>query len=120
MLKWVTQILMMDKVITMVPFLRLWMLRFRLAPLKREWLGALLELGETVYTLFRQGEQEIRRERLQEKYQQLLSLEEEIEDLKEEMALLRGCKPRKRCPSCGKYIEEDANYCSYCGIEQKK
>lgn len=104
----------------MVPFLRLWMLRLRLAPLKREWLNALLELGEAVYTFFRQGQQEIRKEELRERYQELLSLEEEIEDLKEEIALLQGRKPRKRCPSCGKYIEEDARYCSYCGVEQKK
>lgn len=106
--------------VEMFPFFRLWALRLRMIPLKREWVEALLEMGETAYDLFRQGKQEIGREEFQEKYQRLLSLEEEIEDLREEIWLLQGQKPRKRCPSCGKYIAEDSNYCSYCGIEQKK
>ena len=108
------------QVVAMFPFFRLWMLRLKMIALKREWVEALLELGGTVYDLFRQGREEIKREEFREKYQNIVSLEEEIEDLREEIALLQGQKPRKRCPSCGKYIVEDSNYCSYCGVEQKK
>ncbi len=43
---------------------------------------------------------------MRENCQEVLSIEEEIEDLEEKMRRLEGNKPRRICPSCGEYIEE--------------
>lgn len=39
---------------------------------------------------------------------------EEIEELKDELAEIRG---GKICPECGKKLMEDSVFCSYCGAE---
>ncbi|MGQ9473428.1 MAG: zinc ribbon domain-containing protein [Candidatus Caldatribacteriaceae bacterium] len=115
-----TQTSLRDKVMRVFPFLRLWMLRLRMIPLRREWEESLLELGRMVYDLFQKEKKEIKEEYVREQCQKILSLEEELEDLREEILLLQGRRPRTRCPSCGKYIEESSNYCPYCGTEQEK
>lgn len=73
-----------------------------------------------VYDLFQKEKKGIEEERVREHCQKILSLEEEIEDLREEMLLLQGKRPRMRCASCGKYIEEKSNYCPYCGTKQER
>jgi len=89
-------------------------------PLKRERWATVVKLGEMVYECFTQGKLELKREEFEEEWQKILSLEEEIEELEERIHLLRGEGQRKRCVTCGKYIDKSALYCSHCGAYQGK
>ncbi|MDK2896969.1 MAG: hypothetical protein PWP04_1089 [Candidatus Atribacteria bacterium] len=93
-------------------------LKLQLANLEREKEKKLLELGREAFALFQKGE--AINDGLRGIYQEILSLEEEIEDLLEKARQAQGARPRVTCSSCGAYIERDAQYCPYCGSRQKQ
>ncbi len=77
-----------------------------------------LSLGKKVFQLLRDKEWE--REDLKEDVQEILSIEDEIEHVREELFREMGQPPRKQCQSCGKYIDSQARYCPYCGNVQER
>ena len=100
-------------------FFRSWRLRWHIVSLEKKKEESLLRLGKRVYELFIERK-DWGREEVRENCQEVLSIEEEIEDLEEKMRRLEGNKPRRICPSCGEYIEEGSLYCSRCGFHQKQ
>jgi len=103
----------------MFNFFRSWRLRWQVVSLEKEKEESLRRLGKKAYELFIERK-DWGKEELRENCQEVLSIEEEIEDLEEKMRRLEGNKPRRVCPSCGEYIEEGSLYCSHCGFYQKQ
>ena len=103
----------------MFNFFRSWRLRWQVVSLEKEKEESLRRLGKKAYELFIERT-DWGKEELRENCQEVLSIEEEIEDLEEKMRRLEGNKPRRICPSCGEYIEEGSLYCSRCGFHQKQ
>lgn len=70
------------------------------------------ELGEMVYVNFKRDIED--NEALEDKFAEIDLVIDSIDELKNE---LKQIKNMKTCPHCGSDIEEDANYCSKCGME---
>ncbi len=88
----------------------------KLRSLNRERRKSIGELGAKVYELYRKDELNV--DKLKEDCQKVLSLEEEMEEVKEK--LLSFKKEKSFCSSCGKDIKPEMFYCPYCGTPQKE
>lgn len=99
-------------------YLNIFRLKIQLRSLIGEKDQGFQNLGKKVFQLFR--DKELEREDLKEDVQEILSIEDEIEHVREELFREMGQPPRKQCQSCGKYIDSHARYCSYCGNIQER
>ncbi|BER92267.1 MAG: zinc-ribbon domain [Candidatus Atribacteria bacterium] len=88
----------------------------KLRSLYRERRKSIEELGAKVYELYRKNELDT--EKFKEYCQKVLSLEEEIEEIKEK--LLSFKREKIFCKSCGQDISPEMSYCPYCGTPQKE
>ena len=73
------------------------------------------EIGEAVYEKF-VTEEEVSKNELKEKCEEIDALTEKIVECKNEILSL---KEKKQCKNCYEEIEKDANYCPNCGFEQE-
>ncbi len=88
----------------------------KLKSLSRERRKSIEELGAKVYELYRKNELDV--DKFKEHCQKVLSLEEEIEEIKDKMLSFK--KEKSFCSSCGKDIKPEMFYCPYCGTPQKE
>ncbi len=95
---------------------RLFILRTRLRALERERMNHLLELGRKVYELWKK--EELTSELIKEECQGVMSVEEEVHSLNEQMQKLRKQRDYLVCSSCGKRLLERQRYCPACGFER--
>ncbi|QPM68324.1 hypothetical protein RT761_01542 [Atribacter laminatus] len=77
-----------------------------------------LSLGKKAFQLIH--DKELEREDLKENVQEILSIEDEIDQVREALHREMGQPPRKQCQSCGKYIDTYARYCPHCGNIQER
>ena len=72
--------------------------------------NTLKALGTVLYT----QKKEVAEELFPELTELIQILDEELTELKEHVAALKG---KKTCPGCGKDVTDDAKFCSNCGAE---
>ena len=72
--------------------------------------NTLKALGTVLYT----QKKEVAEELFPELTELIQILDEELTELKEHVAALKG---KKTCPGCGKDVTDDAKFCSNCGTE---
>jgi DNA-directed RNA polymerase beta' subunit len=72
--------------------------------------NTLKALGTVLYT----QKKEVAEELFPELTELIQILDEELTELKEHVAALKG---KKTCPGCGKDVTDDAKFCSSCGAE---
>ncbi len=72
------------------------------------------ELGEIVYENSKSDAADL--EKVEDKISEIDIVLEAVEELKSQE---RSMKKMVACPSCGKDVAEDANFCSECGCEMK-
>ena len=72
--------------------------------------NTLKALGTVLYT----QKKEVALELFPELTELIQILDEELTELKEHVAALKG---KKTCPGCGKDVTDDAKFCSNCGAE---
>ncbi|MDK2798456.1 MAG: hypothetical protein PWP27_36 [Clostridiales bacterium] len=72
--------------------------------------GKLKDIGKVIYDIYKSGE--ILSEEITAKCLEIDEIVQEIDKMKEKLALLRKIKI---CPNCGKENETDAFFCSKCG-----
>jgi len=88
-------------------------LKIHLHSLVRERDQGLLHLGTKVFQLHQS--QCFERDDLKENFQEIASIEDEIDQVHEILYQELGGSPRKPCPSCGKYVDSQARFCPSCG-----
>jgi rubrerythrin len=93
-------------------------LKIHLRSLAGEKDQGFLSLGKKVFQLLHN--KELEREDLKEDVQEILSIEDEIDQVREALYREMGQPPRKQCQSCGKYIDAQARYCPRCGNIQER
>lgn len=72
--------------------------------------NTLKALGTVLYT----QKKDVAEELFPELTELIQILDEELTELKEHVAALKG---KKACPECGKDVADDAKFCSNCGAE---
>jgi RNA polymerase subunit RPABC4/transcription elongation factor Spt4 len=72
---------------------------------------AMQEIGKAVYDRYAKGEEFDGK--INELCKRVDQYYRKIEELKNEIA---GMDKKKICPACGKVIDRDAQFCSYCGM----
>lgn len=74
------------------------------------------EIGQKVFEEIKAGN-DVVREEISEKIEEISKLQEKIEKTQVEILAL---KKLKKCASCGAELELDSEFCSKCGLKQEK
>lgn len=91
-------------------------MKIKINEYKREIENIYREIGETVYEKS-VVEEEIDKEELKNKCEEIKCLSEKIVECKNEILSI---KEKKQCKNCYEEIEISANYCPNCGFEQER